>query len=456
MASLVVPSGLSYVQKDLLYQFFTPLFIDNPILNEQFTVIPDVKTSRELLMISPLDKITKGYQRGTSFTSSTGVTITAKTLTVARMKAQVEQTPDEFWQSVYQVLVDSGVDANDVENSPELRAIIIKAFADAMTRDSIRQGWLGDTAKETMTNTGGLYSPSGTADVDYKEYTGIWPRVQAAVEAGDILSAQYVDINSSTYQNQVAVKGKKTMTLSGTSGTANIPINGVDYLATFATSLTITAQNFVTAHAATIAARFGKCVVTAGAGTIIVEAGYPGMNVLVGAAVNVSGDLASSGVAATTAAVKNTTLKAGASKDILQAMYEARTDELAEFDSSEARFDVTRSIYENYLAYLQTQTGAEAAYSTLVNGVRTLTFNGIPLIKRPDWDKRWKSADFGYVQPHRALLSTHKNYVFGTDSSDDMAKVEAWYELKDQLNYFRAQYCAGTQIVHPIYIVPAY
>lgn len=455
MASLVVPSGLSYVQKDLLYQFFTPLFIDNPILNEQFTVIPDVKTSRELLMISPLDKITKGYQRGTSFTSSTGVTITAKTLTVARMKAQVEQTPDEFWQSVYQVLVDSGVDANDVENSPELRAIIIKAFADAMTRDSIRQGWLGDTAKETMTSTGGLYSPSGTADVDYKEYTGIWPRVQAAVVAGDIAAAQYVDINSTTYVNVAAVAGAKSSTLTGTSGTANITINGVAYLATFTTSLTVSAANFVTSHAATILARHGKCVVTSAGAVITVTSGLPGMNVLVSAPVNVSGDLAGS-TATVTPAVRMTTLKAGASKDILQAMYEARTDELAEFDATEARFDVTRSIYENYLAYLQTQTGAEAAFSTLVNGVRTLTFNGIPLIKRPDWDKRWKSADFGYVQPHRALLSTHKNYVFGTDSSDDMAKVEAWYELKDQLNYFRAQYCAGTQIVHPIYIVAAY
>ncbi len=42
MASLVIPSGLTYVQKDLLYEFFTPLFIDNPILAENFTIIPDV------------------------------------------------------------------------------------------------------------------------------------------------------------------------------------------------------------------------------------------------------------------------------------------------------------------------------------------------------------------------------------------------------------------------------
>lgn len=456
MASLVIPSGLTYVQKDLLYQFFTPVFIDNPILNEQFTVIPDVKTSRELLMISPLDKITKGYKRGTSFVSSTGVVITPKTLTVARMKAQVEQTPDEFWQSVYQILLSAGVDGNDVENSPELKSIIVKAYTDAMTRDAIRQGWLGDTAKETMVNTAGVYSPSGVADVDYKEYTGIWPRVIGAVNSGDILPAQKVDLNViTTYQTVAAVKGVKTATITGSSGTANITINGVAYLATFATDLNTTAANFVTAYAAIIAARFGNCVVTASGATVIVTAGYPGMDVTVSAPVNVSGNLAGS-VATTTAAVRNTTLVPGAAVKILQAMYEARTDELAEFDATEARFDVTRSIYENYLAFLQTQSGAEAAFSTLVNGVKTLTFNGIPVMKRPDWDKRIKSADFGYVLPHRALLSVHKNYVWGTDSTDDMAKVEAWYEMKDQMNYFRSQYSAGTQYVHPVYITAAY
>ena len=454
MASLVIPSGLTYVQKDLLHQFFTPLFIDNPILNEQFTLIPDVKTSRELVMISPLDKITKGYQRGTSFTSSTGVVITPKTLTVARMKAQVEQTPDEFWQSVYQVLVASGVDANDVENSPELKSIIIKAYTDAMTRDAIRQGWMGDTTLETMTATGSLYSPNGTLNEHYKEYTGIIPRIKEMVRTGEIAAAQVVDINTSTYQNVVAVNAKKTATLTGTSGTANVTINGVAYLATFASDLTTTAANFVTAYAATILARHGRCVVTSSGASIIVEAGVPGMNVLVTVSAAVSGNLTGS-VAATTAAVRNTTLKAGAAVAILQALYEARTDELAEFDATESRFDVTRSVYENYLAYLQTQSGAEAAFSTLVNGVRTLTFNGIPVMKRPDWDKRWKSADFGYVQPHFALLSTHKNYVWGTDSTDDIAQVEAWYEKKDQMNYFRTQYCAGTQIVHPVYVTVA-
>lgn len=43
-------------------------------------------------------------------------------------------------------------------------------------------------------------------------------------------------------------------TLTGTSGTANISINGTNYLATFASTLTVTATNFVNTHKATLAA----------------------------------------------------------------------------------------------------------------------------------------------------------------------------------------------------------
>lgn len=44
------------------------------------------------------------------------------------------------------------------------------------------------------------------------------------------------------------------ITLTGTSGTANIRIKGVDYLVTFNTSLSQTAADFVTAHSAKLTA----------------------------------------------------------------------------------------------------------------------------------------------------------------------------------------------------------
>lgn len=59
----------------------------------------------------------------------------------------------------------------------------------------------------------------------------------------------------------------QAVTLTGTSGTANISVAGTPYLATFNTTLTQTATDFVTAHAAAILAATGT-VVTANTGVL--------------------------------------------------------------------------------------------------------------------------------------------------------------------------------------------
>lgn len=96
------------------------------------------------------------------------------------------------------------------------------------------------------------------------------------------------------YPNLVIEEGAATgnatqaVTLTGTSGTANVVVNGVNYLATFAASLTTTAANFVTAHAAAILAATGATV-TANAGVLTftdVAEGFPTIDV-----VNATGDL---------------------------------------------------------------------------------------------------------------------------------------------------------------------
>lgn len=57
----------------------------------------------------------------------------------------------------------------------------------------------------------------------------------------------------------------RTVTLTGTSGTANISVGGVNYLATFATDLATTATNFDTTHSAAILSDTGATVVASGA-----------------------------------------------------------------------------------------------------------------------------------------------------------------------------------------------
>jgi len=81
------------------------------------------------------------------------------------------------------------------------------------------------------------------------------------------LQAAYPDAAAIRIVN--SANSTRTITLTGTSGTANVNITAAavatDYLATFATNLTTTANNFVTAHAATILSAKGVTV-TANAG----------------------------------------------------------------------------------------------------------------------------------------------------------------------------------------------
>jgi len=92
-----------------------------------------------------------------------------------------------------------------------------------------------------------------------------------------------------------------TIVLSGTSGTANITYRGITRLATWNTSLTQTATDFVTAHAA--AYRAVGVTVTSSGGSILFTAAFPGFP-LIGAPeiVNVTTNLAGT-VSTTTANV---------------------------------------------------------------------------------------------------------------------------------------------------------
>lgn len=64
----------------------------------------------------------------------------------------------------------------------------------------------------------------------------------------------------------------RALTLSGTTGTANVTVAGEAYLATYATSLTVTADDFVTAHAADLLSDHG-ITVTANAGVLTFAGG---------------------------------------------------------------------------------------------------------------------------------------------------------------------------------------
>lgn len=77
------------------------------------------------------------------------------------------------------------------------------------------------------------------------------------------VQAAYPDLTIAVADNSLLTQSD--ITLTGTSGTANINIDGTDYLATFQNNLTDTAANFVAAHAGDILAAHGVTVTSAGA-----------------------------------------------------------------------------------------------------------------------------------------------------------------------------------------------
>ena len=81
-----------------------------------------------------------------------------------------------------------------------------------------------------------------------------------------------------------------TVTLTGTSGTANITVDGTAYLVTFNTNLTTTASDFVTTHSAALST--AGITVTSDAAVLTFVADEPSELFTISDAVNATGDLA--------------------------------------------------------------------------------------------------------------------------------------------------------------------
>jgi hypothetical protein len=136
---------------------------------------------------------------------------------------------------------------------------------------------------------------SKTTAVTCNAYDAIIETV-ALTDAADT-EFQFV-VNNSVIQNISAIlisteypsltgNSSRAVTLTGTSGTANITVGGVDYLATFTTDLTTSANNFVTSHSAALLAL--GITVTANSGALTFVAATETFPTI--ARTNVSGDL---------------------------------------------------------------------------------------------------------------------------------------------------------------------
>lgn len=444
MASLITHT-LTYSKEDIFEYVIKPLFVDNDI-RDLVTIRTGIKSREKLDFFDKLEKITKAYARGTGFTSSSGVVLSQKTLTVSDMKAQIEQNGKEFEDSVKQELLASGWKINDIgEANALLKQVVLSVYVKALMSDFQRQIWFGDTEKETRVSE----IPTSSADLDYSVYDGFWKLLIDAKNAASIASTQFVDMNTTTYLGTAAVAQVATNTIAGVVGTVDMTINGTSYTEEFDTSLTVTAAAFVTTHAATILAREGEVVVTSSGADIIVTSGIAGLGITVTA--TDTGGITNS-IAATTANVDAGDLATDGALKAFRKAWESRTPEMKDVKSSLV-YHVTSSMMDNYMTTIE--SGAhDFAKMKMIDGIERPTYRGTPIVEYPDWDKRIAN-DINYY-PHRMLLTLSENLIVGVDGDSDDMDVEEWYEKKDQLRYWRTEYKVGTQFYHETLVVLGY
>jgi hypothetical protein len=114
---------------------------------------------------------------------------------------------------------------------------------------------------------------------------------------------------------------------------------------------------------------------------------------------------------------------------------------------------ITRSMWRNLLKTWKS-LGTETANEIVFRGIKVPVYEGIPIIIRPDWDL-WIKSSFNDILPHRALLTTQRNILFGTDATTDSEMMETWYNQEEQKRRYRVQYKAQTAYLHKELIVLA-
>lgn len=139
-------------------------------------------------------------------------------------------------------------------------------------------------------------------------------------------------------------------------------------------------------------------------------------------------------------------LVAGNGLKIMQGLYDSASPELLE--AGQHVFFVSGDIADDYMATtLESSSFAAAGYGALVNGVPNLTYRGIPIIVRRDWDTAI-AADASEIngctaaaETHRAMLTTQDAFVVGTDFDEN--SVEQWYSMDNKSYRFRVSYMVG-------------
>lgn len=383
----------------------------------------------------PLDKILKAYSDG--FQGGSASTKKDVKYEVEEFKAEAQYSKQDYMDTVYERIINNDASKQNNIEDTDVYAAEQQLFSESVMRDIPRIWWMGDKNKKHTTagdyHDGTSYT-YGDGDGNYNVINGIWTQIMT--DAVAYSSATVDDIRRVTMSNG-AVAQVTTVTLTGTSGTANITFKGKTYLATFDTNLTTTAANFVTAYEDELALR--NCTVTSSTADVIFTSSIAGVSLGTISIANVTTNLAGS-VAATTANTAAQDLATDEALSTFQSMVKNSTRQLRQIPAMQKRLYVTTSMLENYRETIEND-GTEAGRIELIDGREVLKYRGIEIIETALDDII--ADDFEGAYPHRALLTTPANMAMIMSTGNGFAETRYWFNPDQNVNRQRTQFEFG-------------
>jgi hypothetical protein len=434
----------TFTKQSVNEYFVQPMFMAEDIRG-LITVRTDVKGTERINRVSRPSMMTKP-KINPGFNPVGGFQLTYSDITVKPMALEFEQNARAFWGSIIDQLLAQGYKEDDIEQmkSPDVwNKIMLPLIAQAGQDDLIRQMYFANPAAEILENG----KPTGAIDDNYSGYTGFLTWIMNDLQSGIISAKQNVPVSSAVNP----VRQEKILTYAASTDTKiTVTINGISYEQAYNTNSATTVAAWLTRHKTAIESRAGVqgVIVTNPTGAQIkVVSKYKGQPFDFTAEADGSGTFATSGVVD---AVKAGSLGSNEADQTLESMLDAITPEMHEFDLV---FMITSTMWRNLV---HTMKNRETPWGDAVmrNGIKVPTYEGFPIIVRPEWDK-WIATAHNGILPHRAMLTTSKNLLFATDGTSDSEMIETWYNQEAQMRRYRVQYKAQTAYIHKELLVLA-
>lgn len=128
-------------------------------------------------------------------------------------------------------------------------------------------------------------------------------------------------------------------------------------------------------------------------------------------------------------------------------------------DREDKMFIVTKSVYDQYKRELKSYTAINESYMMNINGIPTLMFDGVPVIKMSFWDRMiraYQNNGTTWYQPHRIFLSTKANLQIGVESEEALNQLDVFHDKVSKNNFIDAQFKMDAKIVEDYMISVGY